>query len=150
MVDFRSSPVAAFRLRLASRIHTTCGDYNNRIMPILKPCRSNCTHLVSREKPCPVHGRHLKPSEHTRQNTNAQGYTYRWSQYSKRFLARNPLCVMCEAKQKIRAAECVDHINPVTSPDDPGFYELSNLQPLCWSCHSLKTRSDMQKGLTRK
>jgi len=33
----------------------------------------------------------------------------------------------------------IDHIVPVTGPDDPLFWREDNHQPLCHACHSYKT-----------
>jgi len=52
------------------------------------------------------------------------------------------LCAMCEAKGRLSKAECVDHINPVSGPDDPEFYNPKNHQSLCNSCHSEKTAKE--------
>lgn len=82
-----------------------------------------------------------------RPTANARGYTYRWQQYAAGFLNRNPLCRMCDAKGVTSPAVCVDHITPVTSAEDPLFWQASNHQPLCHSCHSEKTMTeDVGKG----
>lgn len=38
----------------------------------------------------------------------------------------------------------VDHIIPVTGPDDPLFWEESNHQPLTHECHSRKTMAELR------
>jgi len=65
------------------------------------------------------------------------GYTYKWSKYSKQYRRENPECVGCG-----QPADCVDHITPVTGPDDPLFWDDSNHQSLCTSCHSKKTATE--------
>jgi 5-methylcytosine-specific restriction protein A len=55
------------------------------------------------------------------------------------YLAEHPLCVECEREGRAEAATDVDHIVPVTGPDDPLFWEESNHAALCHSCHSRKT-----------
>ena len=64
-----------------------------------------------------------------------RGYDYRWQKFRAAYLSANPLCLHCDRK----AATQIDHIKPVESKDDPLFYEESNLQALCSSCHSKKT-----------
>lgn len=75
--------------------------------------------------------------QHTKQRgTTAQrGYGYRWQQYCKTFKQANPLCNHCRRK----ATQQVDHIQAVSGPDDPLFWEPTNHQGLCHSCHSIKT-----------
>lgn len=55
-----------------------------------------------------------------------------------RYLRRHPICA-CGCRQP---AEEVDHIIPVTGPDDPLFWEPSNHQGLTKACHSRKTARD--------
>ncbi|MHC4877588.1 MAG: HNH endonuclease [Planctomycetota bacterium] len=76
-----------------------------------------------------------------RASSTQRGYGYRWQQYVRRYLARHPLCRMCEELDRVTAAQCVDHVTPVTSADDPGFWDPSNHQSLCIPCHSVKTNT---------
>jgi len=68
-----------------------------------------------------------------------RGYSARWAEYSRLFRIEHPLCVMCEAQGRVTASQHVDHIKPMSGPDDPQFWEPSNHQALCQSCHSIKT-----------
>lgn len=89
-----------------------------------------------------------------------RGYNYRWQTYSKNFRLNNPLCEAMHCfpcgeifkkgattcpkckqptRQCARPTECVDHITPVKGPDDPLFFEPSNHEGCCWSCHSRVT-----------
>lgn len=82
-----------------------------------------------------------------RPSAAARGYGPRWRKVSLQNLTANPLCVRCLAAGKTVAAECTDHIKPVTSAADPLFWTPSNHQSLCWSCHSIKTTTeDAGKG----
>jgi 5-methylcytosine-specific restriction enzyme A len=71
-----------------------------------------------------------------------RGYTAKWSAFSKIYRRNNPLCVMCLKDNKLTPVFCVDHITPISGPDDPEFYDESNLQALCLSCHSRKTAEE--------
>jgi len=56
-------------------------------------------------------------------------------------LEREPMCEVCKANGRYRAAQCVHHIIPVESAysDDQAerlCYDMSNLQSLCFKCHS--------------
>ena len=58
-------------------------------------------------------------------------------------LNRNPLCVVCEKAGVVKAAKEVDHITPHRG-DEGLFSDLDNLQGLCKSCHSKKTRQEQK------
>ena len=57
----------------------------------------------------------------------------RWQRLRKMFLAKNPLCAICN-----RAATDVHHIEERTGRPDLAMSE-SNLQALCHECHSAIT-----------
>ncbi|GAB5501332.1 MAG: HNH endonuclease signature motif containing protein [Pseudohongiellaceae bacterium] len=66
-----------------------------------------------------------------RPSSTARGYDAKWRRIRNRVLAGEPNCRVCG-----RVATEVDHITPLTRG---GTHALSNLQPLCKSCHSKKT-----------
>lgn len=61
-----------------------------------------------------------------------------WRRLAKAFLAVHLLCVECERQGRERFADHVDHIVPHRGNPDL-FWDESNLQGLCHSCHSCKT-----------
>ena len=69
-----------------------------------------------------------------RPQSQDRGYDAKWKRYRKRYLREHPLCVECG-----RAAVTVDHIIPVTGPDDPLFWPETNHQSLCIADHNRKT-----------
>ncbi|WP_312327917.1 HNH endonuclease signature motif containing protein [Stenotrophomonas sp.] len=84
------------------------------------------------------HGGQVKqyvPPARNRQSERAlaTNSTY-WLRLRALVLAQSPLCVVCLAEGRTRAASHVDHIDADTSNND-----LSNLQGLCRPCHSAKT-----------
>lgn len=83
-----------------------------------------------------------------RPSSGARGYGRKWQKYSQWRLSKFPLCVSCN-----HAAQATDHIQPVTGPDDPLFWDPTNHQSLCWSCHSRKTGGETNgkqiRGTTR-
>lgn len=81
--------------------------------------------------------RHAAP-EQQRGSSTERGYGYRWQQSAKGWLAKHPLCVHCEAMQRITAATEVDHIIPHRG-DMALFWDRTNWQSLCKPCHSRKT-----------
>lgn len=68
--------------------------------------------------------------------TSAQrGYGYKWQKARERFLEANPLCVYCKRNGRVTVARVVDHIEPHRG-DKALFWDQSNWQALCASCHS--------------
>ncbi len=57
------------------------------------------------------------------------------------YLAKHPLCQSCMLQGKWIAATVVDHIKPHKG-DKKLFWDSSNWQPLCASCHSRKTAKE--------
>lgn len=106
-----------------------------------RPCKHpGCPALVDAGKGyCDKHRQDTRQYDRQRGTASQRGYGYRWQKYRKQFLARNPLCRECEKQGQVKAATDVDHIQAVTGPDDPLFWEPSNHQALCHECHSAKT-----------
>lgn len=76
----------------------------------------------------------------------------RWQMIRKNFLIRNPVCCRCGAP-----AEIVDHIKGHhVNKDIYGktwedyFWDKSNYQSMCWSCHSRKTCLEDMKNKTKR
>lgn len=66
--------------------------------------------------------------------------TQRWKRERQQFLAKNQMCVHCKAQGRNTVAEVVDHVTPHRD-DAKLFYDPTNWQPLCKTCHSRKTSS---------
>jgi len=81
------------------------------------------------------------PQHMPRENAAARGYTYRWQKVSAGWLRSHPLCAHCEAAGRIKAASEVDHIVPHKG-DMAIFWDNTNWQSLCHSCHSTKTATE--------
>lgn len=75
-----------------------------------------------------------------RASSSARGYNARWQKARETYLASHPLCVKCEARGLTTAASVVDHIVPHRG-DTALFWDTSNWQALCKSCHD----SDKQR-----
>jgi len=73
--------------------------------------------------------------------TAQRGYGGKWQRYRAAYLAKHPLCRMCEAKGRVTAANVVDHIVDHRG-DTKLFWDTSNWQPLCKPCHSEKTAAE--------
>lgn len=90
-------------------------------------------------QPCPDHGVERTDD---RPSASERGYGPKWSGYSKRYREEHPWCLHCERQGRKSPVAVVDHIKPVTGPTDPGFWTPANHQPLCLSCHAVKTASE--------
>lgn len=80
-----------------------------------------------------------KMRDRSRGTASQRGYTYRWSKYSKRFLSmpENQICKL-HLPGCTLLAECVDHIEAVTGPYDPNFWNPKNHQSSCTHCNVIK------------
>jgi hypothetical protein len=67
----------------------------------------------------------------------------RWQRLRESVLARQPLCRHCQERGIVEPATDVDHVS-----GDPSDNRLENLQPLCHSCHSIKTARDHGKSVS--
>jgi 5-methylcytosine-specific restriction enzyme A len=76
-----------------------------------------------------------------RGSASSRGYTSRWRKASKQFLYSHPLCLLCMAAGKTVAAGLVDHRIPHRG-DMKLFWEQSNWQALCKTCHDRKTATE--------
>lgn len=65
-----------------------------------------------------------------------------WRKLRAAFLKQHPVCAACGWQ-----ANVVDHIRPVTQGG--GFYDVSNLQPLCTSCHNRKSAKERAGTMTQ-
>ena len=81
--------------------------------------------------------------EHTRDVDNASFYnSKKWRSLRKYYRKKHPLCAQCKRQGTIKAAECVDHIKPISIYGMGVATELKNLQSLCNSCHAKKSSQE--------
>lgn len=103
-----------------------------------KPCRyPNCPNLTDGSY-CESH-KHLMDKK--RMSPAERGYDSRWRKARKVFLSEHPLCVECLKNNIITAAVVVDHITPHRG-NKKLFWDESNWQSLCKSCHDNKTMTE--------
>lgn len=113
---------------------------------------------------CPEHGKpaQSKLYDDRRGTAAARGYNRRWDAYRSWYLdelfrrkvpraglcgARLPSATLtsdsrCAQQDCIVLGTVVDHIIPVTGPDDPRFYNPLGHQLLCESCHNAKRQRE--------
>lgn len=95
-------------------------------------------------EPCVKHPKVEQPD--TRANSAQRGYDGRWRKYSEDYRRRHPHCAECLRQGRQSPAAVVDHIQPITGPTDPRFWDRSNHEGKCLSCHAIKTQ---QEGRTQ-
>lgn len=103
-------------------------------MPVCAPRICSCGKVVPSGAICPCAAKRAAERnarfDKTRPNSSQRGYTGKWEKARKAFLARHPRCARCGTR-----AEVVDHTIPHKG-DQSLFWDKSNWQPLCTSCHS--------------
>lgn len=103
-----------------------------------KPCSHQGCSNLTKDRYCEEHKHLSNQYDKHRKSASKRGYDHRWRKARKVFLMNNPACVKCG-----RLADVVDHIVPHKG-DKQLFWNQSNWQPMCTSCHSAKTvREDM-------
>lgn len=112
-------------------------------MPLMTLCQyPGCRKAIPfGESHCEKHKKKRANAIVERKGANERGYTYKWQKASKAFLARHPLCVMCQQNGIVKAAEVVDHIKPHRG-NQLLFWDKKNWQPLCKKCHDCKTATE--------
>ena len=76
-----------------------------------------------------------------RGSASKRGYDYKWQKARKQFLNEYPLCVNCLKEGLTVIADVVDHIKPHKG-DKELFWNRSNWQSLCKSCHDRKSAKE--------
>jgi len=72
----------------------------------------------------------------------------RWRKSRARHLLEHPLCVLCERQGITKAGDTVDHIVEHNGDYDL-FWDESNWQTLCRSCHSGIKRRQEHNGYSQ-
>ncbi len=113
----------------------------------LRPCsHPGCRELTS-ERFCPAHKKaEQQYIDRQRGSANKRGYTYKWQKYAKWFLKQpgNQICRLKLSTSCSIVANCVDHIQPPSGPDDPLFWDDGNHQAACLHCNSVKGRRTLR------
>lgn len=93
--------------------------------------------LLARNKTAKATGRDSDPRRTLPLNGAA------WQRLRASVLAGEPLCRDCASRSIVTEATDVDHRD-----GNPGNNDPDNLQPLCHSCHSIKTARDHGKQVS--
>lgn len=103
------------------------------------PCAiPRCPIPVASGRYCQTHQRPAPPTHDT--TTTEQGYGADWRKLAALVRLEEPFCRTCKAQGRTTPTRDVDHIVPRSQG---GSDERGNLQGLCWTHHSQKTRREM-------
>lgn len=106
----------------------------------LHPCYAPACGALTRERFCEQH----KSLANAGRSSTEMGYDYQWQKARKSHLELYPLCTACG-----RLANTVDHIVPHKG-NKRLFWDRSNWQSMCHSCHSKKTATEDMGGWNNK
>lgn len=117
------------------------------------PCRHpGCPELVRNGSYCTRHNKRTAAPVRDGQPAVAPWhglyYTAKWERLRMDHIIAEPFCRICAAAGIRTAATDVDHIKPHRG-DLQLFTDPENLQSLCHSCHSRKTRAENARDLPR-
>jgi len=73
----------------------------------------------------------------TKKSSTKAGYGWKWRLLSTDYLTKHPKCVGCGSR-----ARHVHHIIRPRGMRDPLWFDVSNLQALCISCHCKETNRE--------
>lgn len=104
----------------------------------MKPCKHPGCPNLTEDTYC---SEHRKSHVEDRPNAVKRGYNSKWRSARNKFLESNPFCVRCKEQGKLVEATVVDHVKPHRG-DRNMFWDESNWQPLCKSCHDKKTMTE--------
>ena len=101
-----------------------------------RPCSyPGCGLLADSEQYCAAHKKVVTKhyNQYQRDPASHKRYGRSWKRIRDRYIKAHPLCEECDRNGRIKAAEEVHHIQPLSKG---GGNESSNLMALCKSCHS--------------
>lgn len=91
-----------------------------------------------------------QPSWRTAKGSSTErGYGYAWQQARLRFLAANPLCVMCTDDGRVTVATVVNHKVPHRGDQALFWDSENNWEPLCKRHHDSDAQMAEKSGRVR-
>jgi len=107
-----------------------------------RPCsQPGCPRLTA-EKFCEEHQKETTRAYSKSGQWNIKKlYGSRWRKVRLVYLSVHPLCVICKREGRLTAADVIDHVVPHRG-DKILFWDESNWQSLCKSCHDRKTMTE--------
>lgn len=107
-------------------------------LDILRPCKHSGCNALTINGYC---NKHITDKSGARYSASARGYGRKWQKARAEFLSAHPYCAECERNGVRTPATEVDH-NVPHKGNQRLFWDQSNWQALCHSCHSRKTATE--------
>lgn len=103
---------------------------------------AGCQKTIDKPTYCAVHQQVAEARDKAKKNNHKTEFTklynWEWRKFRARYVKEHPLCVHCLKEGKLTPTQDVDHII-AHEGNKERFWDESNLQALCKSCHSKKT-----------
>ena len=115
------------------------------------PCGRNGCGELTYERFCKKHQSEANANYDKYERDKAMKRFYNspaWVALKKRKLSIDPFCELCKKSGTLVKATAVDHIQEIKQGGSR--LDISNLQSLCWSCHSRKTIQERNKNKVRQ
>ena len=107
-----------------------------------RPCLvSSCKDFSENQGYCNQHQDRIRKKDRERGTAHQRGYDHHWEVARREHLELEPLCADHQKRGYIEVATVVDHITPHKG-DKKLFWDKSNWQSLCKSCHDRKTATE--------
>lgn len=103
--------------------------------------QSGCKDYATAKGYCATHQTESRQYDRLRGNAHQRGYSNVWRKARATYLSSHPLCVICEPQNRVTPACVVDHVQPHKGDQDL-FWDSTNWQALCQSCHNSKTAKE--------
>ncbi|WP_322925339.1 HNH endonuclease [Paenibacillus campi] len=111
-------------------------------MPLKRMCQHRgCSEVIADGRYCERHQADARQYDQYRETAAQRGYGSQWRKAREGYLRKHPLCVHCRERGILKEATVVDHIIPHKG-DKELFWERDNWQPLCETCHNVKTATE--------
>lgn len=107
-----------------------------------RPCNHpGCREYQTAKGYCAAHQKDRRQYDERRGTAAQRGYNAEWRRARAEYLRRNPLCVCCLEQNRVTPSTVVDHIKPHKG-NMKLFWDQTNWQALCKTCHDRKTMTE--------
>lgn len=106
-------------------------------MPIYSP------NVIRGSRPAPAPQGHRPRRYDGRASAAERGYDPAWSEFRRLEIGKHATCEHCwQWQHRSTATHEIDHVIPITGPEDPLRLDPANVRGLCRRHHARKTRLD--------
>lgn len=106
-----------------------------------------CAQDATSDSRCDTHQKQKRQHARRFQTAGTRYNSARWIRLRDRFRTAHPFCCTPAGRDArcTLLTEIVDHVTPHRG-SEALMYDETNLQPLCWHCHSVKTAREVGFG----